>query len=496
MKLALGSLALVLTTATVGCGAFMPGGGAGSAQGAAANDKPSNHFAVPKESKDLVRKSEQDAYMRGIEAENETLDKAEKDAIKALSVSLGKQAAFQGMPVPSSAATALKGLKAANVKLRIEPVTNDDGQAVNDDFLQLKDSYTDRMPVLARKMAEHKASPAEMKEMQSGVKHVTKLNDLRWQVQQISMATMNANSHVQTSSLAQMMRVAQLVKSHKTYEMEMTAEDYELVKKGLATQKRAEAIAGATMAMMAAFQAVINGDADPKALDMIAEGTVKAFPIKAEVTDQEAKDYVAALGANVGKVKGRYEAMLRKVHGDKKYERNFKAGIDQMFQQFENAQNQKSASQMADDHWDQYKKDIATCKTGIDPAANGRLGPSCKEVFRAAQSGDTSQLLPGVKQAFDATGGMPTGGGKSGAKIGGREGAALDGASALAGGDVDGALDAAGKMFPADSTIGASLQGIAALKKGDAKGAIKAAISLIPVPGLKEAFGFASKLFG
>ncbi len=494
MKLALGSLALLLTTATVGCGALMPGGGAGSPQGAAA-DKPSNHFAIPKESKDIVRKSEQDAYTQGIEAENEALDKAEKDALKALNVTLGKQAAFQGMPVPSSASTALKGLKAAKVKLRIEPVTNEDGQAVNDDFLQLKDSYTDRMPALARKMAEHQASPAEIKEMQSGVKYVTKLNDLRWQVQQISMATMSANSHVQTSSLAQMMRVAQLVKSHKMYEMEMTAADYDLVKKGLATQKRAEAIAGVTMAMMAAFQAVINGDADPKALDMIADGTVKAFPIKAEVTDQEAKDYVAALGANVGKVKGRYEAMIRKVHGDKKYERNFKAGIDQMFSQFENAQNQKSASQMADDHWDQYKKDIATCKSGIDPAADGRLGPSCKAVFRAAQSGDTSQLLPGVKKAFDATGGMPSGG-NNGAKLGGREGNALDGATALAGGDVDGALDAAGKMFPADSTIGASLQGIAALKKGDAKGAIKAAISLIPIPGLKEAFGFAAKLFG
>jgi hypothetical protein len=49
-------------------------------------------------------------------------------------------------------------------------------------------------------------------------------------------------------------------------------------------------------------------------------------------------------------------------------------------------------------------------------------------------------------------------------------------------------------MFPGDSTIGASLQGIAALRKGDARGAISAALSFVPVPGLKDAFGFASKL--
>jgi hypothetical protein len=151
---------------------------------------------------------------------------------------------------------------------------------------------------------------------------------------------------------------------------------------------------------------------------------------------------------------------------------------------------------MADDHWDQYKKDIATCKKGIDAEADGRLGPSCKQVFRAAQTGDTSELLPGVKKAFDETGGMPAG--QSGAKIalGSREAAALEGTTAALKGDVPGALDAATKLVGEDSTIGASLQGISALKKGDAKGAIAAAVKLIPVPGLKEVFGIASKLFG
>ena len=241
---------------------------------------------------------------------------------------------------------------------------------------------------------------------------------------------------------------------------------------------------------------MIDGSADPKALDMIATGTLEAFPIKVEVTDQEAKDYVAALGDNVAKVKERYEATLRKVHGDKKYERSFKAQIDRMFARASGANEQKSTSQMADERASQFKKDVATCKTGIEPAAESRLGPSCKHVFRAAQTGDTSELLPGVKKAFDETGGAPSSSANAKVALGARERAALAGTTAALKGDVDGALDAAVKLVGDDSTVGASLAGIAALKKGDAKGAIAAAVKLIPVPGLKEVFGLASKLFG
>lgn len=492
MKLAPLSFAFLLATSGLGC-AFMAPQGANDPN-TSANDKPSNHVVIPKESKDLVRKGEQDAYSQGIAAEEEQLDKLEKDTLKALNVSLGKQAAWQGGQVGESASTALKAIKAAKMKVRLEPVTDGDGKAVNDDFLQLKDSYTDRVQQLSRKMAEQKASKAEMKEMQDGAKYSMKLMDLRNAVQQISMQTMMANSHVQTANVSQMLRVSQLVRSHKTYEMDFTAEDYALVKKGLAAQKRAEAIAGASMAMMAAYQATINDNGDPKALDIIAENVVKAFPLKIEVTDQEAKDYVASLGQNVQKVKAKYEAMMRKVHGDKKYESQFKSGIDAMFAQAEGASSQKSASQIADDHWDQYKKDIQTCKTKIDPAADSRLGPSCKEVFKAAQTGDTSHLLPGTKKAFEDTGGMPAAGSLKGAKLGAKETAALDGIGAAANGDIDGTLDAASKLVGEDSTIGASLKGIAALKKGDAKGALTAAVSLVPIPGVKEAFGLASKL--
>ena len=89
-----------------------------------ANDKPSNHVVIAKESKDLVRKGEQDAYSQGIAAEEEQLDKLEKDTLKALNVSLGKQAAWQGGQVGESASTALRAIKAAKMKVRLEPVTD------------------------------------------------------------------------------------------------------------------------------------------------------------------------------------------------------------------------------------------------------------------------------------------------------------------------------------------------------------------------------------
>jgi hypothetical protein len=311
------------------------------------------------------------------------------------------------------------------------------------------------------------------------------------------MQVMMTNNHVQSSSLTQMLRVSSMVRSRKQMEMEMNADDYALVRRGLERQKRAEAIAATTMAMMGTYQAVINDNGDPKALDIIADATAKAFPVKVTVTDEEAKQYVGALGANVQKVKARYEAGLRKVHGDARYERQYKAGVDAMFSQAENAGNAKTANQIINETQARYREDVIKCKRGEEPGPGSMVG-SCKAIFHAAQTGDTSDLPPGAKKVFDETGGATGGGGgsaPSSAKlIGGKEGTALAGAQAAAKGDVDGALDAAGKLFPGDSTIGASLQGIAALKKGDARGAINAALSFVPVPGLKDAFGLASKL--
>jgi hypothetical protein len=485
--------ALLLATSTLGCGMMMPQQ-PGSPGGGQQTDH--SNYQIPKESQDVVRKQEAAAYAAADDAEDEQLDKLEKDSLKALKVALGKEPPFPGGQPGESSSSALTAIKKAKMKVRLEAVTDGDGKAVNDDFFQLKDSFTDRVQVLQRKIVEKKASKAEMKEIQDGSKQIMKINDLRSGVMAVSMQTMMSNNHVQSSSLQTMLRVSGLVRSRKLYNMQLDANDYALIKRGLERQKRAEAIAATNLAMLAAYQAVINGDGDPKALDVIADGALKAFPVKVEVSEADAKAYVEQLGTNVSKVKAKYEAMLRKVHGDKRYERQFKQGIDAMFAQAEGAQNQKSVGQMMNDTQSKYKTDVAKCMRGEQPDPGSMVGGgTCKQLAQAAQTGDTSDLPPGALKAFNENGGAGGGGGGAGnPQLKGKAGSAVDGVAALANGDVDGALDAAGKMFPGDSTIGASLQGIAALKKGDAKGAISAALSFVPVPGLKDAFGLASKL--
>ena len=496
MKRAVSSFALVLATSTfgLGCGLLVPQGGASSPGGESQASSP--RYVVPKESQDALRKGEQQAYERADEAEDERLDRLEKDALKAIKLALGQEAQSPGMPPPESSSSALRSIKAAKMKVRLEPIVDRDGKAINDDLLQLKDSFTDRVMQLQRKIAAGKASKAEMKEIQEGSKQIMRLNDLRSQVSAVSMQVMMTNNHVQSASLQTMLRVSSMVRSRKQMEMELNADDYALIRRGLERQKRAEAIAATTLAMMAAYQAVINDNGDPKALDVIADATLKAFPVKVGASDEEAKQYVGALGANVQKVKARYEAGLRKVHGDAKYERRYKQGVDAMFSQAEGAESAKSASQIVSETSSKFKDDVVKCKRGEDPGPSSMVGASCKAIFRAAQTGDTSDLLPGTKKAFEETGGANAGGASPVAAklVGGKGASALAGAQAAAKGDVDGALDAAGKLFPGDTTIGASLQGISALKKGDAKGAINAALSFVPVPGLKDAFGLATKL--
>lgn len=479
------------TVATTGCGMLMQPGamGPGSAGRPGAGGAQPAAYAVPKETKDAVRKGEQDAYARADDAVDEQLDKLEKDALTAVRISLGQEKWSENQPAPLPAAQGVTALKKLKVKMKLEPVVNGLG-TTSDDFLQLKDEATDRLAGLGRKSAEGTATAAEKKEMMAYGKIAFKLMDLRMQVSKISVAALTANSNVQSGSLSTMLRVSQMVRSRKTFEMDLNTEDYALVKRGLERQKRGEAIAATTMAMLAAYQAVINNGGDPRALDIIAKGTLEAFPLKPSVTDAEAKAYVDSLGQNVQKVKARYEAQMRKTWGDAKYDKTFKASTDAMFAQAEGAQNAKSVSQIVADNGNKYNTDVGKCMRGepIDPGSMAG-GPTCKKVFRAAQTGDTSDLLPGQLQAFKANGGA------TGAGAGGTDGKnAMDLANAAASGDAGGALDGAAKMFPGDSTIGASLKGISALKNGDPRGAISAALAFVPIPGLKDVFGIASKL--
>lgn len=94
---AISTMFVLATTTSLGCGLLGGGGGAqqpGNAQSSGAA------YKVPQESKDAVRKQEKTAYEASEAAEDEALDKKEKDALKVLSQALGKSSAHNGGQVP------------------------------------------------------------------------------------------------------------------------------------------------------------------------------------------------------------------------------------------------------------------------------------------------------------------------------------------------------------------------------------------------------------
>jgi hypothetical protein len=487
--------ALPLLASNVGCQMLMPhgaGAGTGGSSGSA-------EYHPGQDVKDTVRKQEAQGDAVTDPVEDQELAKQEKDVQHALSFALGREAQMQGAPPPESSSQALAELRAAHFKLRIEPVTNSSGAAIGGgDFIQLKDSFTDRVQQLQAKLASGTATPAERAEVMKGATQMMKLNNLKMQVSAVSRATMMTNVHVQNGGIATMLKIAGMVAVRKQQEMDWTDEDYARVKKILARQKRWEALAAGTMGMLAAYEAVVStSNGDPKALDAIADATLKAFPLDPQVSDDDAKNYVAHLSDNVASQKAKYESMMRSALGDAVYEAQYKPNIDRMFAQAANASNTKSVSQVASDANAKYQADLAKCAAGEKPDPGSLVGPAkCQQARQQALSGGGAGGGGDDGSGGSAAGGpgLPAGAQNAMNKV--QKGIGL--AQAVANGDAAGAIQNAADMFPGDGPIQSSLQGVAALTKGDFKGALKSAMGLASlIPGgsiIKEGLGVAGKL--
>ncbi|MEZ4221673.1 MAG: hypothetical protein R3B13_12150 [Polyangiaceae bacterium] len=403
---------------------------------------------VSDEQKNAVRDAE--ARADEMEAKNDVLGQQvgehEQKLVKALNQALGKEASSPGMPMPTPSATAIKDLRGAKIKLSLVPVEDQNGKAVADNFLQLKDSFTDKMKA---RPAGKKMTPAELKEVQAATPHVQKLNDLRMQLMNLSMVTMQANSMLQTNALTTLMRVSGMVRTRKQQEMEFTEADYKRVQRWLNLQRRVENVAGLSFGLLASYQAVLNAEGEPAVLDALASKALENFPKEPDVTLDEAKAYVKNMKGTVGQVKSQYEAMMRKIHGDARYEAQYKSGIDAVFSQAAGAESQKSVTQMANESNQKYEADRAKCYRGesIDP---GSLvsPPTCKQLKELGESG---KPLPAA-------------------------GAAAEEAMAEA---EDSAFDLFGSL-PGFNLVKASVEGLSALARGDTEGALKAAVGLIP----------------
>jgi hypothetical protein len=402
-----------------------------------------------------------------MEAKNDVLGQQvadyEQKLVKALNQSLGKEPISPGGPAPTPSAEAIAGLRGAKIKLSLVPVEDQNGKQVADNFLQLKDSFSDKMKA---RPAGKQMSPAELKEFQAASPHIQKLNDLRMQVMNLSMVTMQANNMLQTNAVTTLMRVSGMVTTRKQQEMQFNEADYKRVQRWLNLQRRVENVAALSLGLLATYQAVLNDEGNPEVLGVLATKSLEAFPKEPDVSLDESKKYVANLKGNVGQVKAQYESMMRKIHGDARYEAQYKSGVDAMFRQAEQAESQKSVTQMANESSQKYEADRAKCYRGesIDPGS--LVSPvTCKQLKELGASGKP----------------MPA------------AGAATEEAVAEA---EDAGFDLFGSL-PGFNLVKASVEGIAALAQGDTEGALKAAIGLVPGGGaLKSTFEQVSKSLG
>ncbi len=484
----------LVSFAWLGCGMVTPGTTVTPSAGGA------TAFEVPQAVKDTVRAGEARGDQITDPIEDQEVAKQETEVKHVLAMSLGREGVAAGMAPGEPASQALAELRAAKIQLRIEPVTNAQGGNVADNFVQLKDTFTDRVQALQTKLVSGTATTAERAEVMNGAKQALKLNSLKMQVGAVSRAALMTNVHVQTGGITMMLKIAGMVAVRKQQTMDFTAEDYARVKRIVTRQKHWEAMGAATMGMLAAYEAVVSSSGDPKALDAIADATLRAFPLDPQVSDDDARSYVANLAEDATSQKTRYEAMMRSAYGDAIYEQRYKTGIDAMFAQAIGASKTKTVAEVAGQAQNKYQADLAKCARGeaLDPGS--LVGPAkCKDARAQVLSGGGASDGADMTVAGSGLGGAGGGSGLKGAQKGVanvQQGIAV--ASAVAKGDAAGALQGAAGMFPGDGPIQSSLQGIAALSRKDFKGALKSAIGLASlIPGgaaIKEGLGVAGKL--
>lgn len=423
---------------------------------------------VPEASKAQVRKGDEAmaAAQKQMDAE---IDKNQAEVEKAMKAALGQVAPYPGGSPPKPAAQAIKDLEKAKIKLEITPVLDAQGKPVASQFVQLQDSYTKRVQKLARKVATHKATRAEMRFMQRGVKYVPELNDLKSQIRLASSPAMQSGWMVTTGSMTTMETVGHMIAGRRQMEMKWNDQDYDIVRQLLERQKRREAVAGLDLALLGAYQAVINNGADPKIIEDVAKAGLAALPIKGEASLDDARKYVANFDQNVAASKQMYERQMRKTFGDAEYEARYKSQIDAAFAQAAAATKTKSISALMAETKDKYKADLEKCAAGQPLPPDSMVGPdACKSAKAAAG--------PGGKLSPDALQNL------------------LNGEVAKGEARAEGFLGNLLNAIPGVAQVKMAIEGVEALKNGDPAKALEIASKLVPIPGVSTALASASRV--
>jgi polyhydroxyalkanoate synthesis regulator phasin len=418
---------------------------------------PEPEPVISQESKDTARAGDA-AALAQIQQMDAQIEQNEAKLRTALEAALGTAPPFPGGQAPPPASETMAKLREAKIDLYITPVLDHTGKPVASGFVELKDSYTDKVQVLGRKMAEGKASKKEQKFVQDGAKHVMALNDLKAQVRAAVDPAMNAGWMVTTGSMTTMQMTANMIKTRRHMEMEWTDEDYALVQQLLSSQQRREAVAAISIGLMGAYQVAVADGGDPTVIDQVAQATLDALPMKGEATLEEAKAYVDNFEQNVESAHVQYEDMMRKTWGDEEYEAKYKAQIDNMFTQAAAATSTQSVTEMMAANNAKYEEHLKMCARGEEPPSDTMVGPAkCKEAKAAASGG---QLSP------DALAQLVGGVGDVDAKGMAKKGILL-------------ALD----KIPGGKQVKRAIEGVKALRDGDPSVALRLAADLVPMPG-------------
>lgn len=414
---------------------------------------------IPQESKDTVRAGEA-AMMANIAQMDEEIEKTEAKLRTALEVALGKAPPMVGGQIPAPASETVASLKKAKISLHIEPVLDAQGKPLPSGLVELKDSNTDKMVELSRKMGSGgKLSKKQQKWMQTAAQKMTPINDLKGQVRAAVDPAMNSGWMITTGSMTTMQVASGMVRTRRQMEMEWQDEDYAIIEQLLASQRRRESIGAVSIGLMASYQLAFADGGDPKVVETVAQASLDALPMKGEATMDEAKAYIENFDANVESSRVQYEAQMRKSFGDQEYEAKYKSGIDSMFTQIAGASSAQSVTEMMAENNATYEEHLKMCARGETPPPSTMVGPGkCKEAKAAAGSGGelSADVLAGL------LGGPGAVDGKGIAKKG---------------------ILLALEKIPGGNQVKRALQGVKALRDGDPSIALRLAADLVPLPG-------------
>ena len=240
-----------------------------------------------------------------------------------------------------------------------------------------------------------------------------------------------------------------------------------MVRQIMERQSRREAVAALSLAMMGAYQAVVNNGADPQIIDNVAKAGADAMPLQGQASIEDAKKYVDNFEQNVAGAQKLYEEQMRKTFGDAEYEAKYKAQLDSMFAQAASATTALSATELIAKTQDGYRADLEKCAKGEALPSGTMVGPdACKRAKASANADGT--LSPEALQSL-------LGGGKSQVEE--------------AKGGFMGLLDA----IPGVSQVKLALEGVAALQDGDPMKVLQLAADLVPIPGVRSVLETASQ---